>query len=139
MLIEHPANEVQRARPMRLAGAVAAAAVALLCLWLVPVPSAAAKHNGLEIHVLSTRADLISGGEALVAIRGARSLRGLEVTAAGKSQTKRFELVGGTPEGVVKGLPRGRSRIVVRRGREGARLRVTNHPSGGPIFSGPPS
>ena len=137
MLIEHPANEVQRARPMRLAGAVAAAAVALLCLWLVPVPSAAAKHNGLEIHVLSTRADLISGGEALVAIRGARSLRGLEVTAAGKSQTKRFELVGGTPEGVVKGLPRGRSRIVVRRGREGARLRVTNHPSGGPIFSGP--
>ena len=115
----------------------AAAVVALLMLWLVPAQSAAAKHKGLKIDVLSTRADLISGGEALVAIRGAHSLRGLKVKAAGSRQTKRFQLVDGTPEGVVKGLARGRSRIVVRQGRKGARLRVTNHPSGGPVFSGP--
>src|SRR4051812_22569919 len=114
-----------------------AAVVVLLMLWLVPAQSAAAKHKGLKIDVLSTRADLISGGKALVAIRGAHSLHGLKVKAAGKSQKKRFRLVDGTPEGVVKGLPRGRSRIVVRRGRKGARLRVTNHPSGGPVFSGP--
>ena len=124
-------------RRTQAAATTAAAVVALLMLWLVPAQSAAAKHKGLKIDVLSTRADLISGGEALVAIRGAHSLRGLKVKAAGKSQTKRFQLVDGTPEGVVKGLARGRSRIVVRQGRKGARLRVTNHPSGGPVFSGP--
>ena len=124
-------------RRTQAAATTVAAVVALLMLWLVPAQSAAAKHKGLKIDVLSTRADLISGGEALVAIRGAHSLRGLKVKAAGKSQTKRFQLVDGTPEGVVKGLARGRSRIVVRQGRKGARLRVTNHPSGGPVFSGP--
>ena len=124
-------------RRTQAAATTAAAVVALLMLWLVPAQSAAAKHKGLKIDVLSTRADLISGGEALVAIRGAHSLRGLKVKAAGKSQTKRFQLVDGTPEGVVKGLARGRSRIVVRQGRKGARLRVTNHPTGGPVFSGP--
>jgi hypothetical protein len=137
LLIKHPVKGVHAVGPARLPATTAAAVVALLMLWLVPAQSAAAKHNGLKIDILSTRADLISGGEALVAIRGAHSLRGLKVKAAGKSQTKRFQLVDGTPEGVVKGLARGRSSIVVRQGRKGARLRVTNHPSGGPVFSGP--
>ena len=136
-MIKHPVNGVHAARPARLAAGAAATVVALLMLWLAPAQSDAAKGKGLKIKVLSTRADLISGGEALIAIRGAHSLRGLKVKAAGKSQKKHFELVDGTPEGVVKDLPRGRSKIVARQHRKGARLRVTNHPSGGPVFSGP--
>ena len=71
MLIKHPVNGVHAVGPARLPATTAAAVVALLMLWLVPAQSAAATHNGLKIDILSTRADLISGGEALVAIRGA--------------------------------------------------------------------
>ena len=111
----------------------------LAVLLLASAQGASAKGKGgkLEIDVLSTRADLISGGEALIAISGTDTLRGLEVKAAGKQQGKRFDLVDGMPQGVVTGLPEGSSRIVARQGRRGTRLRVTNHPSGGPVFSGP--
>jgi hypothetical protein len=135
--MKQPVNAVHAVRPTRLAVSAAAALVALLVLWLVPAHSDAAKGKGLRIKVLSTRADLISGGKALVAIRGTHSLHGLKVKAAGKSQSKRFKLVDGTPEGVVKDLPRGGSRIVVRQQRNGARLQLTNHPIGGPVLSGP--
>jgi len=95
------------------------------------------KQKPLKIDVLSTRADLVSDGQALVAIRGTKTLRGLKVTVAGKSQKKNFKLVKGTPRGLVKGLRRGSSAVVVRQGARGARLQVTNHPIGGPVFAGP--
>jgi hypothetical protein len=38
---------------------------------------------------------------------------------------------------LVRGLPPGRSAIVARTRRRAAKLVVTNHPSGGPLFSGP--
>jgi len=117
----------------------AAAAVALLALLSVPTPSTASVAAGraLKVDVLSTRADLVTDGEVLVAIRGTHSLRGLKVVAGGKRQTKNFKLVDGTPEGVVRGLGPGRGTIVATKGSKAARLRVTNHPSGGPIFAGP--
>ena len=90
------------------------------------------------ISVLSGRADLVSGGDALISIRGLRSARGLSVRAGGKDQTSAFEPGRkGTAVGLIRGLPLGKSSVIVRVGRRGAKLRVTNHPIGGPVFSGP--
>src|SRR4051812_49790863 len=51
------------------------------------VSHGAKRADRLTITVLSGRADLISGGGALVAISGARSTRGLTVTVAGARPT----------------------------------------------------
>src|SRR3954463_5496250 len=62
---------------------------------------ARATQNPVTIKVLSGRADLVSGGSALVAIGGITSTSGLKVTAAGKDQTAAF---GTGPDGKVQGL-----------------------------------
>jgi hypothetical protein len=93
-------------------------------------PAAAA----LKIDVLSNRADLVSGGDALVAIsRPARVYRnGTEVT---KVFARRSD---GRFEGLVTGLRDGANTLRAQRpDGSGAKLTVTNHPIGGPVFSGP--
>ena len=108
----------------------------------VAAPAAASEraheHKGLTITVLSGRADLVSAGDALIAIDGVRSTHRLKVTAAGKDQTGAFAARdGGKLVGLISELPLGKSAIVARTGRRGAKLVVTNHPVGGPLLSGP--
>ena len=100
--------------------------------------SLAAKTPRPRIEVLSNRADLLSGGDALVRIGGITSTKGLKVTVAGKNRTKAFAKgADGKIAGLVTGLKLGRSAIVAsQRGRR-AKLVVTNHPIGGPVFAGP--
>ena len=96
------------------------------------------KRGRLSVTVLSGRADLVSGGDALVSIRGLRSARGLSVQAGGRDQASAFKLgANGTAVGLIRGLPLGRSAVIARTGHHAAKLRVTNHPIGGPVFSGP--
>jgi Tannase-like family of unknown function (DUF6351) len=117
--------------------------VVVLTIALLGGVSAASGHGfdrggGPTIRVLSGRADLVSGGDALVSIGGLRSSRRLSVQAGGKDQTSAFKPGrGGTLLGLVGDLPLGRSWVVVRAGRRAAKLRVTNHPIGGSVFSGP--
>ncbi|MEA2404615.1 MAG: hypothetical protein QOE08_1262, partial [Thermoleophilaceae bacterium] len=99
-----------------------------------------------RIQVLSNRADLVSGGDALVLVtlpRGVKASR-LRLNAGRRNVTRALRRVGpGRLEGVVAGMPVGRiplrARISgrTRRTRSAARLYVTNHPIGGPIFAGP--
>ena len=112
---------------------------ALVALGAGAVEVASAANGGrLTVTVLSGRADLVSGGDALVAIGGVRSTRGLRVRAAGRDQTSAFSAgAGGKVVGLISGLPLGRSPVVARTARRAARLVVTNHPSEGPVFSGP--
>jgi hypothetical protein len=120
-------------------GLLVAAAIA----W--PEDAAASRFGGgdgsggrLTITILSGRADLVSGGDALVAIRGVRSTRGLTVRAAGKNQTSAFTpRADGTAVGLVRNLPIGTSPLIARSRRRAAAIAVTNHPIGGPVFSGP--
>jgi hypothetical protein len=106
-------------------------------------PAAASDHrhghgHGPTVSVLSGRADLVSGGDALVAIGGVRSTRGLTVKVDGDDQTNAFSVdVHGRVLGLVHDLPLGKSSIVAWTPRGAARLVVTNHPIGGPVFSGP--
>src|SRR3954451_17353530 len=107
---------------------------AVVALALTSPAAAFAHRRAPRIVVLSNRADLISGGDALVTVtpRSARvRLNGADVTA--QLQARRGRLVG-----VVTGLVDGRNRLVAhtRRGRT-ARITITTHPIGGPVFAGP--
>lgn len=116
-------------------------AVAVLALVLsvatADSASAAAGTGGLGVETVSNRADLISGGDALVAITGVHSMSGLKVTVAGADQTKNFSAPGGRVLGVISDLRVGPNRVVAKQGGQKAVLKVTNHPIGGPVLSGP--
>jgi hypothetical protein len=136
----------------------------------VAAGSAYAAVPAPRIEVLSNRADLVSGGDALVQVtlpRGVNASR-LRLTAGPRDVTGVLQpMGGGRLEGLVEGLPLGRVALVARiqgrashpRTRRGpqrhrrhrerpafagrvvagsaARLFVTNHVIGGPIFAGP--
>src|SRR5436190_7817104 len=117
---------------------IALVASALASLAAAP---AEARAPAPRIAVLSNRADLVSGGDALVRVtlpRGVKAGR-LRLTAGRRDVTGALQRAGtGRREGVLTGLPVGRVKLTarIRRG-SAARLFVTNHPIGGPIFAGP--
>jgi hypothetical protein len=115
-------------------------AAALLLLALTPA-AAGAKPKPIKIATLSNRADLISDGQALVQVKlpkGAKA-RGLHVTLDGTDVSGVFaRRSNGRLEGLVDGLKLGANQLVATAPRAtGAGLTITNHPNGGPVFSGP--
>ena len=113
------------------------AAIALLgALLLAASPAQAAKrHSHISITVVSSRADLVSGGSALVAISPGRTAGRLKVTVDGHNVTGRFAVrANGSFEGLVRGLKLGRNvlRATLPNG-AGARITLVNHPTGGPL------
>ena len=96
----------------------------------------AAAHD-VDIDVVSSRADQVSGGDALIRIDAKRS-HDLTVRRNGVDVTGAFEREGRDLVGVVDGLRLGRNTIsVYDRWRRVAKQRLRNHPIEGPIFSGP--
>ena len=92
----------------------------------------------IEIRVLSNRADLISGGDALVEIVGAAPGK-LAVDVDGRDVGNAFALrADGRVLGRLEGLPLGDSVVTVKQKGRGARLTLTNHPISGPIIAGAP-
>jgi hypothetical protein len=101
--------------------------------------------QNFEIVTLSNRADLISGGDALVEVRVpinvplkkvTLSLNGHDVTAAFQT-----DAVARTMRGVLTGLVNGENEFVADsngngNGRPHATLRIINHPIGGPVLLG---
>ena len=116
--------------------AVAGCAVALLAAG-----PAAAASPAPRIKVLSNRADLVSGGDALVQVKVPRGVRAKRVKlfAGKRNVTKQLKRVGKRRlRGLVNGLRDGRTRLVARIRHAGAaRLAVRNHPLGGPVMAGP--
>src|SRR3954464_7955040 len=111
-----------------------------VCLALVYAAPAFARGT-VRLNVLSNRADLIADGNALVAVtlpKGA-SAKGLQVTVGKRDVSKAFEKrPDGRIEGLIEGMKVGKNvvKATLRDGR-GAKLTITNHPNGGPVFSGP--
>ncbi|HEY8555460.1 MAG TPA: DUF6351 family protein, partial [Burkholderiales bacterium] len=94
------------------------------------------------IDVLSNRADLISGGDALVAIRLSNEVdpAAVKVTLNGQDITDAFAVrQNGKYAGLVTGMIEGnnvlRARLPDGSGHE---ITIRNHPIGGPVFSGEP-
>jgi uncharacterized tannase-like protein DUF6351 len=121
----------------------------LTCLVVIPsaaghtvAQSSAAGGGGrLDIDVLSNRADLVSGGDALVQIVAPQhvDISRVRVTLNGTDITPEFALrPNGAFEGVVTGLVNGDNDLAAAPGRgPSVHLTITNHPSGGPIIAGP--
>ncbi|MBC7375409.1 MAG: hypothetical protein H7323_15590 [Frankiales bacterium] len=122
---------------MRARLLVLAATIPLSLAVLPVLPAASAPPGDVRIEVLSGRGDVVSGGDAYVRVvlPAGVSPRGLKVDDDGRDVTAAFR--GGT-DAVVTGLSVGRNVVsaVLPDGR-GARIVLTNHPLGGPVFSGP--
>src|SRR6267142_1946460 len=114
------------------------------CAVLTPEVASAARRE-FAIRTVSSRADVVSGGQALVevSVPGNLPLHHVRIAVDGRDVTAAFRLgsAEGTLLGVVDGLAVGRNTIELRanrgRGRPVATLVVTNHPISGPIISGP--
>src|SRR3977135_1824870 len=97
-------------------------------------PSALA--HTLSIEVLSSRPELVTGGDALVRITGAASaptvsVSGTDVSAVFKSDPK------GGWVGLVTGLRDGTNDRTGKAGAKDASLTLVNHPVNGTLFAGP--
>src|SRR5216684_3427716 len=115
--------------------------LALCAVFLVTAEAGEGPSN-FEIVTLSNRADLVSGGDALLEVRVPKnmplnkvrlSLNGHDVTGAFTANAAARTL-----RGLVSGLVDGRNDFVAGEshgGRE-ARLVITNHPIGGPVLLG---
>ena len=91
--------------------------------------------------MLSNRADVISGGDALVAVQMPAGVRPGQVRMAlnGRDVTGQFtQRANGRYEGRVEGLKMGRNVLTARApGADGDSAMIRNHSIGGPVFSGP--
>ncbi len=98
--------------------------------------------SNFEIVSLSNRADLISGGDALLEVRVPKnvSLNKVRLSLNGHDVTGAFtaNAAARTLRGVVSGLVEGRNDFAAGEGHGGreARLVITNHPIGGPVLLG---
>ncbi len=129
--------------PQRLPLAAAAGLIAVAgAAWATPqLPP----HN-VEIRTLSNRADLISGGDALVEVRLPTNLqpKNLAIRLNGQDVTAQFRWVEAERRfvSVLTNLVAGANQLVADangngKGRPYATLVITNHGRGGPILSGP--
>jgi hypothetical protein len=100
-------------------------------------------RSPLVIRTLSSRADLVSGGDTLIAIAVPAGTRPdhLAVVVNGKDVAGRLtvDATSGEYRGVIDGLTIGANRVVVttQSPRHEATLSIVNHPITGPILSGP--
>ncbi|MEA2428648.1 MAG: hypothetical protein QOF37_2276, partial [Thermoleophilaceae bacterium] len=117
---------------------------AIVAVCLLAVPAEAKKRpapSKVSIAVLSSRADLVSGDSALVAIGFSRAAdrRHAKVRVGKRNVTRAFRRSGKRRlVGLVTRLHAGRNvlRATLPSGR-GARIALVDHPIGGPLFSGP--
>jgi hypothetical protein len=126
----------------------------VVCLAVLSVPDAgradplaasptvpAKKHKKpLRIEVLSGRADLVTGGSALVAVELARKAdaKTVRIRLGDKNVTRKFARDGKRRlVALLGGLRNGRNTLTAQAGNKGARLTLVNHPHGGPLISGP--
>ncbi len=92
----------------------------------------------IELNVLSGRPDMVSGGSALVQIRGA-SPDSLKVRLNNQPVPNGFRpaRTAGTLVGRVEGLKPGANILQISDGHGTQKIVLSNHPIGGPVFSGP--
>src|SRR5437763_1424593 len=117
-------------------------AVLLVCGVQAAAPAApASPPGGLQITTLSNRADLISGGEALIQVTlpAGVATSSLHVSLDGRDVTAQFALrPNHKVEALLRGLALGANSLVATsQGGRRASLTILDHPTGGPAFSGP--
>lgn len=107
--------------------------------------AAAAAQAGIsatapQVRVLSTRSDLISGGNVLVEIipPSGQTIDELQLQLNGQDVSNAFAISSsGQILGLVSGLELGENTFSASAGGATTELSLRNHPSGGPVISGP--
>ena len=119
--------------------AVALATALTVSATILAAPAAA---DSIDLTVLSSRPDQVSGGDALVRVDAPRGLLDkLMVLRNGDDVTDDFTRDGDALHGLVTGLHTGENTLAVLHNRRSSaplaeRLTVVNHPITGPMFSG---
>lgn len=136
--LRRPGKALRGVRVAWAAGLCAAASVLLGACSSSSAPEAATP--AVDIQVLSNRADLLSGGDALIALQLPDGTDPATVTTQldGQDVSSSFALrANGRVEGLLTGIADGAHTLSVRLadGR-GARLSLRNYPNGGPVFAG---
>ncbi len=105
--------------------------------WLA-VATAVASAQRLDVSVLSGRAEMVTGGDALVEVSGF-GRDSLQVELNGKDITRSFRPSANSSRliGRLFRLKVGKNSLEARAGDRTARLELVNHPHTGPVFSGP--
>jgi hypothetical protein len=133
-------------RASHLVPLLIAGALALPTAPVAAPPAEAAVASGkpsareLDVEVLSNRADLVSGGDALVSVGLPDGLAPgrVRVSVGDRDVTEQFALrPNGEFQGLLEGLDIGENVVRVKAPGYAGEQVVTNHPNGGPIFSGP--
>jgi hypothetical protein len=127
----------------RLAGSswrVVVAIVSAVVALSAPALARGAPSAPIELKTLSNRADLVSGDNVLVeaVLPAETDLAKVRIELNGHDITSAFaRRADGRYLGMVKGLEVGANTLTARSPSGRATLTITNHPIGGPIFSGP--
>jgi hypothetical protein len=107
----------------------------------IGVPDSVELQTLVQLKTLSNRADMISGGDALVEaiLHQGLTFRQLSITIGARNVTSDFAVrADGRIVGLITGLAEGPNRVIARlMGRPAAGLTITNHRIGGPVFTGP--
>ena len=122
-----------------IASAAVGLALVLTAFGLGELRASAATSNP-TVTVLSTRADLVAGGEALVAVTlpAGTTAATVHMSLNGQDVTNEFAVrANGQYEGVVTNLAVGTNHLVATTPTGAAQITITNHPIGGPVFAGP--
>ena len=127
------------ARRWRVVGAIGFALALMVTFGVLAAVGGASAGSKVRIVVLSTRADLVSGGEALVQIVLPAGTPSASVHLNGTDVSGEFAArPNGKYEGLLTGLTLGDNTLTATiPGGYGARLTIVDHPIGGPVFSGP--
>ena len=112
-----------------LAGAAAAAET--------PATAPTAKAPALSIRTLSSRPDMVSGGDALVEVKGATKGVSLKLNGQDVSGDLRLDPASHSLRGLIGGLEVGKNTLSATAGAAKASLTLTDYPINGPILSGP--
>src|SRR5580692_2684444 len=96
-----------------------------------------AASRGVEIEVLSGRADMVTGGDALVEINAPQEKFSATLNGQDVSKSFRPGKTAGTLIGHIDGLKTGKNLLEVKSAKGSAKLELTNYPIEGPVFSGP--
>lgn len=122
----------------RASGVLFGVAVVMAASW-----QGSESRAAFEIRTLSSRADLVSGGDALIAVKVPAGTRADQLTVAvnGTDVVGRLSVdaASGEYRGVIDGLAIGTNRVIakIRSSRHEATVTIVNHPISGPILSGP--
>jgi hypothetical protein len=115
--------------------------VGIIAAVLVAPVVVHAQDRGLQLRILSSRPDFVTGGDVLVRVDvppgipagSARvSLNGRDVTEQLRADANPAALIG-----ILTGLPVGTGQLVASTGNASVRMTLVNHPITGPVLSSP--